>query len=65
MPGLLGARRRLRPRRRPHDARRIEDDRFVVDGQKVWSSFAHIADFCILAHPQRPRLAAPRRASRT
>jgi alkylation response protein AidB-like acyl-CoA dehydrogenase len=27
---------------------RIEDDRFVVDGQKVWSSFAHIADFCIL-----------------
>ncbi len=29
---------------------RIEDrgDRFVVNGQKVWSSFAHIADFCIL-----------------
>jgi alkylation response protein AidB-like acyl-CoA dehydrogenase len=27
---------------------RVEDDRFVVDGQKVWSSFAHIADFCIL-----------------
>ena len=44
---------------------RLEDDRFVVDGQKVWSSFAHIADFCILAHAQRPRVAAPRRASRT
>ena len=27
---------------------RVEDDRFVVDGQKVWSSFAHIADYCIL-----------------
>jgi alkylation response protein AidB-like acyl-CoA dehydrogenase len=29
---------------------RIEDkgDHFIVNGQKVWSSFAHIADFCIL-----------------
>jgi len=27
---------------------RQEDDVLVVDGQKVWSSFAHIADFCIL-----------------
>jgi alkylation response protein AidB-like acyl-CoA dehydrogenase len=29
---------------------RIEDngDYFVVNGQKVWSSFGHIADFCIL-----------------
>jgi alkylation response protein AidB-like acyl-CoA dehydrogenase len=29
---------------------RIEDkgDHFVVNGQKVWSSFAHIADHCIL-----------------
>jgi alkylation response protein AidB-like acyl-CoA dehydrogenase len=24
------------------------DGHFVVNGQKVWSSFAHIADFCIL-----------------
>ncbi|TMK93081.1 MAG: acyl-CoA dehydrogenase [Actinobacteria bacterium] len=24
------------------------DGHFVVDGQKVWSSWAHIADFCIL-----------------
>ncbi|RDI73718.1 Acyl-CoA dehydrogenase [Gaiella occulta] len=27
---------------------RLEADRFVVDGQKVWSSFAHIADWCLL-----------------
>ena len=29
-------------------AARLDGDRFVVDGQKVWSSFAHLADFCIL-----------------
>jgi len=27
---------------------RMDDGHFVVDGQKVWSSFAHMADFCIL-----------------
>src|ERR671919_880064 len=27
---------------------RQENGAFFVDGQKVWSSFAHIADFCIL-----------------
>ncbi len=27
---------------------REEPDGFVVNGQKVWSSFAHIADYCIL-----------------
>src|SRR6195256_5577108 len=39
---------------------RIEDkgDHFLVNGQKVWSSFAHIADFCILVSlgdPDAPR----------
>jgi alkylation response protein AidB-like acyl-CoA dehydrogenase len=39
---------------------RIEDrgDHFLVNGQKVWSSFAHIADFCILVglgDPEAPR----------
>jgi len=27
---------------------RLEDGYFLVNGQKVWSSFAHIADWCIL-----------------
>jgi alkylation response protein AidB-like acyl-CoA dehydrogenase len=39
---------------------RMEDkgDHFLVNGQKVWSSFAHIADFCILvglSDPGAPR----------
>ena len=33
---------------------RREDDHFVVDGQKVWSSFAHIADWCILVTRSDP-----------
>jgi alkylation response protein AidB-like acyl-CoA dehydrogenase len=34
------------------------EDIYVVNGQKVWSSFAHIADFCILvaqSDPEGPR----------
>ena len=30
------------------------DDVFVVNGQKVWSSFAHIADWCILVARSDP-----------
>src|SRR5689334_17090588 len=30
------------------------DGVFVVNGQKVWSSFAHIADFCILVTQSDP-----------
>ncbi len=36
----------------------LDGDRFVVNGQKVWSSFAHIADWCILitlSDPDAPR----------
>jgi alkylation response protein AidB-like acyl-CoA dehydrogenase len=36
----------------------LRGDRFVVNGQKVWSSFAHIADWCILvtrSDPDGPR----------
>ena len=33
---------------------RLEGDHFVVDGQKVWSSFAHIADWCILVTNSAP-----------
>ena len=32
----------------------VRDDGFVINGQKVWSSFAHIADFCILVGRSDP-----------
>ncbi|HVE62767.1 MAG TPA: acyl-CoA dehydrogenase family protein [Mycobacteriales bacterium] len=31
-----------------------DGDHFVVNGQKVWSSFAHIADWCILVTRSEP-----------
>jgi alkylation response protein AidB-like acyl-CoA dehydrogenase len=34
---------------------RLDGDRFVVNGQKVWSSFAHIADWCILVTRSDPQ----------
>jgi alkylation response protein AidB-like acyl-CoA dehydrogenase len=37
---------------RTHAERR--GDVYVVNGQKVWSSFAHIADYCILVTQQFP-----------
>ena len=33
---------------------RLEGSHFVVDGQKVWSSYAHIADWCILVTRSDP-----------
>ena len=41
---------------------RLDGDRFVVDGQKVWSSYAHIADYCILLARSDPESRAPRGA---
>ena len=39
----------------------LRDGHFVVNGQKVWSSYAHIADWCILVTRSRPRVPAARR----
>ncbi len=36
--------------------------RFVLDGQKVWSSYAHVADFCILLARSDPDSQRARRA---
>jgi alkylation response protein AidB-like acyl-CoA dehydrogenase len=32
----------------------LRDDHFVVNGQKIWSSYAHIADWCILVTRSDP-----------
>ena len=47
VPGLLGARRRLRPRL-AEDARGQGTASWVVTGQKVWTTLAHVAKWCML-----------------
>ena len=34
---------------------RLDGSHFVVDGQKVWSSYAHIADWCLLIARSDPK----------
>ena len=58
--GARASRSRTPAATSPRRAHAIEDqgDHFLVNGQKVWSSFAHIADFCILVGQGDPGRAA-------
>jgi alkylation response protein AidB-like acyl-CoA dehydrogenase len=38
---------------------RLEGDHFVLDGQKVWSSYAHVADHCIMLTRSDPASSRP------
>ena len=58
VPGLLGARRRLRPRL-AEDARRARTgDHYIVNGQKTWTTLGQYADwiFCLVrTDPNAPK----------
>ena len=59
LPGILSrrddvvhrherARGRLRPRRRSRPRAVRDGDDFVINGQKIWTSFGEVADYCYL-----------------
>ena len=55
MPGLLRAGRRLRPRQRRDQGRAATATSGSINGQKVWTSLAHLADWCFVRRPHRAR----------
>ena len=63
VPGLLRARRRLRPRRRCGPRRVRDGDHYVVNGQKIWTTLAQWADWIFCLVRTSTRRPSRRRAS--
>ena len=57
VPGIQRAELRLRPGQ-PEDAAVLDGDEWVINGQKVWTTQGHYADYCFLlvrTDPEAPK----------
>ena len=60
VPGLFRAGRRLRPRLACRPAARTAGDHWLINGQKIWTSYADKADWMLLPRAHRHREEARR-----